>query len=169
MYVCYCQDLNSHIKNNTRHLVARYNLWCENWNPFLTNLHLDMHEGILVCYLHSVPGWLPRSASSGLQGAWYYFWCENWNPDPNKHTFRNTLRHISVWPPYLYLAGLQDQPPVASKWLDINFDVRIEVLTLTNLHLDMHEGILLEFDLHICTWLASRISLQQPPRCLIFF
>ena len=51
---------------------------------------------------------------------------------------------------------------------DINFDVRIEILTLTNLQLDIHEGIL-EFDLHICTWLAFRISLQRPPRGLILF
>ena len=63
-------------------------------------------------------------------------------------------------PQYLYLAGLQDQPPAASKWPDIIFDMRIEILTLINLQLDIHEGIL-EYD--ICTWLASRISLQRPP------
>ena len=54
--------------------------------------------------------------------------------------------------PYLYLTGLQDQPPI--KWQDIIFDVQIETLALTNLHLEIHKGIL-EFDLHICTWLAS--------------
>ena len=64
----------------------------------------------------------------------------------------------------MYLASLQDQPPAASRWPDIIFDVRIEILTPKNLLLDMHEGIL-ECDLSICTWLlpASRISLQWPP------
>ena len=88
----------------------------------------------------------------------YYFWCENWY----------TWRHIKIWSSYLYLAGFQDQPPAASKWPDIIFGVRIEILTLRNLYLDMHEGILV-FDLHICTWLASRISLQQPPSGQILF
>ena len=88
----------------------------------------------------------------------YYFWCENWY----------TWRHIRIWSPYLYLAGFQDQPPAASKWPDIIFDVRIEILTLKNLQLDMHEGIL-EFDLHICTWLASRIILQRPPSGQLLF
>ena len=61
---------------------------------------------------------------------------------PNKPTFRHTWRHIRVWPSYLYLAGLQDQPPAASKWPDIILDKRIEILTQTNLHLDNYEGIL---------------------------
>jgi hypothetical protein len=34
---------------------------------------------------------------------------------------------------------------------DIIFDVRIEILTLTNLYLDLHEGIL-ECDIPTCTW-----------------
>ena len=46
--------------------------------------------------------------------------------------------------------GLQDQPPAASRRSDIIFDIRIEILALTNLHLDIHEGIL-EIDLYICT------------------
>ena len=46
---------------------------------------------------------------------------------------------------YLYLACLQDQPPAASKLPDIILDVRIEIFTLTNIHLDMHEGII-EYD-----------------------
>jgi hypothetical protein len=54
---------------------------------------------------------------------------------------------------YLYLAGLQDQPPAASKWPDIIFDERNEILTITILHLDMHKGII-EFDHQICTCLA---------------
>ena len=48
--------------------------------------------------------------------------------------------YIRVWS-YLYLAGLQDQPPAASKGPDIIFDERIEILTLKNIHLDIHEGI----------------------------
>ena len=103
-----------------------------------------------------VPGWPRGSTSINLQVAWYVFSCENWNPDHNKHTFRHTSRHIRVWPPYLYLAGHQDQPPVASKWPDIIFDVRNEILTLTNLYLDMHEGIL-DFDL-----------VSQPGKILFF-
>ena len=50
-------------------------------------------------------------------------------------------------------------PPAASKWPEIIFDLRIEILALKKLYLDVHEDIL-EFDLHNCTWLASRISLQ---------
>ena len=53
-----------------------------------------------------------------------------------------------MWPLYLYLAGLQDQPQAASMRPDIIFDVRIGILTLKNLHLDIHEGIL-QFDLPI--------------------
>jgi hypothetical protein len=34
---------------------------------------------------------------------------------------------------------------VASNWPDISFDVRNEILTLINLQLDIHEGIL-EYD-----------------------
>ena len=109
-----------------------------------------------------VPGQPPGSASSGLQVASYYFWCKNWNPDPNKPTFSYTWRHIRGCPLYLYLAGLQDQPPAASRWPDIIFDARIEILTLINLLLDIHDGILGD-DLYICTWPASRISLQLPP------
>jgi hypothetical protein len=65
------------------------------------------------------------------------------------------------------VCDLQDQPPAASKCPDIIFDERIEILTITILHLDMHKGII-EFDL-ICTWLVSRISLQRPPRVQILF
>ena len=121
-----------------------------------TNIHIGIHEGILVCDLHFVPGWPPGSAFSGLQVVKYYFLCENWSSDPNKPTFRHAWKHIRVRPPYLYLAaGLQDQPAAASKRLEIIFGVRIEILTLTNLQLDIHEGKL-EYDICICTWLASR-------------
>jgi hypothetical protein len=44
--------------------------------------------------------------------------------------------------------------------LNIIFDFRIEILTLTNLYLDIHEGIPKCY-LPICTWLAS-IGLQLP-------
>ena len=53
-----------------------------------------------------------------------------------------------MWPPYLYPAGLQGQPPAASMRPDIIFYVRIGILTLKNLHLDIHEGTL-QFDLPI--------------------
>ena len=76
--------------------------------------------------------------------------------------------HEGIYWLYLYLAGLQDQPPAASKWPEIIFDVRIEILTLKKLYLDIHEDIL-EFDLHICTWPASRISLQWPLSGLMLF
>ena len=109
----------------------------------------------------SVSGQPTGSASRSFQLAWYYFWNENWNPDPYKPIFKHTWRHIGELPLYLYLASLQYQPPAASRWPDIIFDMRIEILALTNLHLDIHEGIS-EFDL--CIWSAYRISLQdQPP------
>ena len=76
--------------------------------------------------------------------------------------------HIKCLPLYLYLADLQDEPPAASRWPDIIFDARIEILTLTNLLLDIHDGILGD-DLYICTWPASRISLQRPPGGQILF
>ena len=60
-------------------------------------------------------------------------------------------------PPYLYLANLQDWPQEP----DIIFDIRIEILALTNLYLNICEGIP-ECDLTTCTWLASRISLHWP-------
>ena len=41
--------------------------------------------------------------------------------------------------------------------------MRIEILALTNLYLDIHEGIL-EFDLYLYL-----VSLQQPPGGLILF
>ena len=108
----------------------------------LTNLPLDLHEGILGGTSISVPGWPPGSASSGLPVARYFFWCKNWNPDPNKPTFRYISRHIMGWPLYLYLACHQDHPPAASRWPDIIFGARIQILTLTNLPLDIHKGIL---------------------------
>ena len=55
---------------------------------------------------------------------------------------------------YLYLASLQYQPPAASRWPNIIFEMRIEILNLTNLHLHMHEGIL-ECYLYNSTWSAS--------------
>ena len=61
----------------------------------LKNLHLDMHKGILECYLY-----------------------------------------ICTW------ASLQYQPPAASTWQDIIFDMRIDILALKNQHLHMHENIL---------------------------
>ena len=94
-----------------------------------------------------------------LHVALYHFWFKNWNPDPGKPTFRHAWRHIGVWPPHLYLVSFQDQPPATSRWPDTISDIRIEIFALTNLHLDIHEGIL-EFDLYICIWSASRISLQ---------
>ena len=57
----------------------------------------------------------------------------------------------------MFLAGIQDQPPATFKYPDIIFDDRIKILALTNLHLEIHEGIL-EFNLLICTWLASMWS-----------
>ena len=147
--------------------VARYYFWYENWNPGPykpTFKHTWRHIRVwpLYLYLVSLKDW-PPAASSSLQLAWYYFWNENWNPDPYKPTFRHTWRHIGELPIYLYLASLQYQPPAASRWPDIIFDMRIEILALTNLHLDIHEGIS-EFDLYICIWSAYRISLQdQPP------
>ena len=72
-------------------------------------------------------------------------------------------------------------------WLNIIFDVRIEILILTNIHLDIHEGILevtsisvpgqppdilkgiLEFDLQFFSPEASMISLHQPPGGQILF
>jgi hypothetical protein len=48
------------------------------------------------------------------------------------------------------------------------FDVKIEILDLKNLYLDIHKDKS-EFDLHICTWPASRISLQRSPRGQIIF
>ena len=46
---------------------------------------------------------------------------------------------------------LQYLPVTTSRWPDIIFYMRIEILALTNLHLDINEGIL-ELDLYICTW-----------------
>ena len=52
-----------------------------------------------------------------------------------------------------------DQPSAASMWPDIIFEMRIEMLTLTNLYFDMHEGMLRLLPLYL--YLAS---LQyQPP------
>ena len=67
---------------------------------------------------------------------------------------------VPGWPPGSASSGLQVP--------DIIFDVRIEFLTLTNLYLDIHEGKP-KCDLSICTWLASRISLQRPPSARYFF
>ena len=65
----------------------------------LTNLHLDIHEGISEFDLY-----------------------------------------ICIWS--AYRISLQDQPPAASRWPKTIFDMRIEILTITNLHLDIHKGIL---------------------------
>ena len=67
----------------------------------------------------SVPGWPPGSASSGLHEARYYFWYKNCNPDPRKPICRHIWRHITVWPPHLYLAGLQDQLLETSRSLQV--------------------------------------------------
>ena len=66
----------------------------------ITNLHLDIHNGILVLTL------------------------------------------------YMYLASLQYQPPAASRWPDIIFDMRIEILALKNIPLDIH-NVISECDLYI--------------------
>ena len=81
--------------------------------------------------------------------------CLPGKPDAYKPTFSYTRRqNKSLTDLYLYQ--------------DIIFDVRIEILALTNIHWDIHNGIL-ECDLHICTWQASRMSLQEPPGGQILF
>ena len=70
-----------------------------------------------------------------------------------------TSLSVPGWPPGSASSGLQVP--------DIIFDVRIEILTLTNLYLDMHKGIP-KCDFPICTWLASRISLQVVQNKKIF-
>ena len=76
------------------------------------------------------------------------------------------MKAYCAWPPILYLAGLQDQPPVASKWPNIIFDIRIEILALINQHLDIQEGII------VWTLYLYLAGLQdQPPvafKCLSF-
>ena len=76
------------------------------------------------------------------------------------------MKAYCAWPPILYLAGLQDQPPVASKWPKIIFDIRIEILALINQHLDIQEGII------VWTLYLYLAGLQdQPPvafKCLSF-
>ena len=57
------------------------------------------------------------------------------------------------------ITGFQDQPSIASRRLEITFDVQNQILILTNLYLDKNEGMS-EQILYICTWSASRISLQ---------
>ena len=86
------------------------------------------------------------------------FWWENWNSFPNKPTFRHTWKHIRI------LNFISSNLQVARYY----FDERIEIHSLSNLHLDIYEGMI-EFDLYIYTWLASRISLQRPPSCQILF
>ena len=46
-----------------------------------------------------------------------------------------------MWPLYLYLIGLQDQPPASSRRSDIIFDLKSEILILKNLYLDMYDGL----------------------------
>ena len=75
----------------------------------LTNLYLDLHQGILKCDLYiSVPDWALGSTSSALQVVRYHFWWENWNPNHRKPTFKH---NIGVWPLYQYLSSLLDRPP----------------------------------------------------------
>ena len=71
-----------------------------------------------------------------------------------------TSLSVQGWPPGSASSGLQVP--------DIIFGVEIELMTLTNIYLDTQEGIP-KCDLNICTLLASRISLQQAPRCQIYF
>ena len=76
------------------------------------------------------------------------------------------MKAYCEWPPNLYLAGLQDQPPAASRWPNIIFDMRIEILALKNLHIDIHESILV-WPLYL--YLAG--LQDQPPvasKCLDF-
>ena len=65
-------------------------------------------------------------------------------------------RNITVLPLHLYLAGLRSAS--SGLWVpNIIFDIKNEILTLTNLYLDI-----LQCDIFICTWLTSRIRLQWP-------
>ena len=85
----------------------------------LTNLYLDIHEGIPKCYL-TICTWL--SSRISLQrppGTKHHFWLKNWNTDTKKPIFRHTWRHKIVWPPYLYLVSLQDQLLEASRSLQV--------------------------------------------------
>ena len=77
-----------------------------------------------------------------------------WGVDLNFHIKNNTGHQE---------AGLQDQPSAASSQ-----QILFLILILTNLYLDIHEG-LTKCDLKICTWLASRISLQRPPGTRHYF
>ena len=111
----------------------------------------------------SVSGRPSGSASRSLYVP--LFWYKYWNPE--------IWRHIRVLSPYMYLAtaSLLNVTSPSSSGLqvpDIIFIVRIEILTLTNLYLDIHEGIP-ECDLPISTWLSSWISLQQPPGARHYF
>ena len=129
----------------------------------LTSIHLDIHNGLLECEFYTCT-W---PASNGLQVARYHFCYENWYLglsnillDIHNGILELTSTFIPGKPPGSASSGLQ----VARYY----FYARIETLTLTNLLLDIHDGILGD-DLYICTWLASRISLQRPPGGQISF
>ena len=128
----------------------------------LTSIHLDIHNGLLECEFYTCT-W---PASNGLQVARYHFCYENWYLGLSNILLdiHNGILELTC----IYLASLQDQPPAASRWPDIIFDARIEILTLPNLLLGIHDGISGD-NLYICYWPASRISLQRPPGGQILF
>ena len=86
----------------------------------LTNLYLDIHEGLTKCYLPScihLAGLRDQPpAASRYQNL---FWIKNWNPDTKKTIFGHTWRHNIVWSPYMYLVGLLDQLLEASRSLQV--------------------------------------------------
>ena len=120
-----------------------------------TNLHLDIHEGILEFDLY-ICIWSasridlqePPVASSWpdiiFEMRIEILTLTNLHLDIHEGILEFDL-YICIWSAS---SSLQDQPPAASRWPITIFDMRIEILTLTNLHLDIHEGIL-EFDRYI--------------------
>ena len=70
--------------------------------------------------------------------------------DFNSHVKNN------IWPPRRWPQGSSFG---GFQTANIIFDVKIEILTLTNLYLDIFEGIP-KYNLPICTWLASSRNLD---------
>ena len=85
-----------------------------------------------------------------MSGTWIYM----------KAYLSVTSLAVSGWPLGSASRGLQVP--------NIIFYLRIEILTLTNLYLDIQEGIPKGY-LPSCTWLASRISFQRPPGARHYF
>ena len=120
-----------------------------------SNIHIFRHiKWHNVCDLPICTWLASRISLQRPPGTIYYFWHKKRNMKPNIPIFSHTWRHnVCDLPICTWLASDK-----ASRWPIIIFDPKIEILTLTNLYLDIYEDILFTTSKSVPGWPAGSAS-----------